>query len=134
MHVKNTPNQFNTKLYDAMCNAFPRTTVRSISRAMGMSDGYWSSVTSQGLKVSNAALIHLNELLEVRLIVLNGDSSKTRLIEYIQTMIAKEIVKRFAHTFEPIDKVWNEVSSASEHKKDETWGEFGAMPFVMLRG
>ena len=99
-----------------------------------MSDSYWSSVTSQGLKVSNAALIHLNELLDVRLIVLNGDSPKTRMIEFIQTMIAKEIVKRFAHTFEPIDKVWNEVSSASEHKKDETWGEFGAMPFVMLRG
>jgi hypothetical protein len=125
---------FEEELYDAMCEAFFETTVRSISKAMGMSDGYWSSIVSQGLKVSNTALIHLHDHLEVRLIQLNELSSKSKLVKDIQTMIAREIVKRFAHAVEPIDRVWDEFSTVVDQKYDEMSGSFDAMPFVVLRG
>lgn len=125
---------FDEELYGAMCKAFPETTVRSISRAMGMSDGYWSSVTSQGLKISNSALIHLNEHLDVQRIRFDRDSAKSRLVKFIQTMIAREIVKRFSHEVELMDKVWDEASLLGYPKDDEISGVFGAMPFVMVRG
>ena len=50
--------------------------------------------SAQAFIVSNPALIHLIELLEVLLIVLDGDSFESGLVEFIQAMIAKEIVKR----------------------------------------
>jgi hypothetical protein len=126
--------KFEEELYDAMCDAFLETTVRSISKAMGMSDGYWSSIVSQGLKVSNSALIHLNEHLEVRLFRLDPESSKSRQVKLIQTLIAREIVKRFAYEVEPIDLVWDEVATVANQEYEEISGTFGAMPFVMLRG
>ncbi len=58
--------KFEDELYDAMCEAIPGTTVRSFSQALGMSDGYWSSLRSQSLSVSKSALVHLSEYLDVR--------------------------------------------------------------------
>ena len=126
--------KFEEELYNAMCEAFFETTVRSISKAMGKSDGYWSSIASQGLRVSNSALIQLNEHLEVRLCRLDAESYKSKQVKFIQTMIAREIVKRFALEIEPIDKAWDEVSNVADKRYGEMSGVFDAMPFVMLRG
>ena len=40
---------FEQELYEAVGRAFPGLTVRTMSRLLGKSSGYWSSVTSQNL-------------------------------------------------------------------------------------
>jgi hypothetical protein len=48
---------FEIELYGAIYNAYPTMTVRAFSHhALGMSSGYWSSITAQQLPISNAAL------------------------------------------------------------------------------
>ncbi len=124
---------FEAELYEAMCAAFPKTTVRSISRAMGMSDGYWSSVAAQGLNVSNLALKNLSEHLEVRLVQLVTGAPKALQVKSVQALIAKEIVARFAQDIEPVDQVWSEVIAVAAREHEALSGGFGAMPFVMCR-
>ena len=126
--------RFEEDLYDAMCAVFPRTTVRSISKAMGMSSGYWSSLSAQRRKVSNVALMKLYEHLEVRCIQLETASSSAQKVMAIQSLIAKEIAARFAKEAEPVDQVWSEVTAFATREREALTGGFGAMPFVMLRG
>ncbi len=85
---------FKEELYEAMCAAFPNTTVRSISRAMGMSDGYWSSVAAQGLNVSNAGLLHLMDYLECKKITLETFSASGQAVGKIQEQITAELLGR----------------------------------------
>jgi hypothetical protein len=124
--------QFKDELYKAICEAYPQTTVRSMSKRMGMSDGYWSSISAQGLQVSNVALIRLNEHLEVRCVQLDTGSHRFRQLKAIQKMIANEIVSRFAQQVESIDQVWAEISSLASIEHDAISNSYGAMPFVML--
>jgi hypothetical protein len=56
--------QFNRDLYWSLADLFPEMTVRSLSRMMGKSDGYWSSVNAQKMAVPNTALVHLLDALE----------------------------------------------------------------------
>jgi uncharacterized membrane protein YidH (DUF202 family) len=126
--------KFEDELYDAMCEVFPRTTVRSMSRVMGMSESYWSSICSLGLKVSNMALMRLNEYLEVRVIRLDLENPKILQIKAIQLMIAKEIVSRFVIEVDSIDKVWVEVSSVLASKQEDSPVLCDALPFLMARG
>jgi hypothetical protein len=123
---------FEVELYEAMCEAFPKTTVRSISRAMGMSEGYWSSLSAQGLKVSTVAMMRLIEHLEVRLVQWEAESAKSQRLKAIQLLISKEIVARFAHEVDAFDLVWSEISAVAARKHDALSGSYGAMPFVML--
>jgi hypothetical protein len=126
--------KFEDELYDAMCEVFPRTTVRSISRVMGMSESYWSSICSQGLKVSNMALMKLNEHLEVRVIQLDSESSKILQIKAIQLMIAKEVVSRFVTEVDSINQVWEEVSSVLTREQEDVSAVCDALLFLMARG
>ena len=125
---------FQQELYEAMCAAFPQTTVRSISRAMGMSDGYWSSVAAQGLKVSTVAMLRLDEHLEVRLVQWSAGSAQSQRLKAIQLLISKEIVNRFAQEVESNDLVWREMSTVASTCQEVMNGSYGALPFVMLRG
>lgn len=77
-----------------MCAVFPETTVRSFSAALGKSVGYWSSVCAQGLKVSNAALLHLIDHLECKKIRLEISSARRQGIEKIQKHITAELLDR----------------------------------------
>jgi hypothetical protein len=124
--------QFEDELYKVICEAYPQTTVRSMSKRMGMSDGYWSSISAQGLKVSNVALMRLNEHFEVRCVQLDTGSHRYRQLKAIQKMIANEIVSRFAQQVESIDQVWAEISTIASIEHDAISDSYGAMPFVML--
>ncbi len=124
---------FEEELYQGVSEVFPSTTVRSFSKALGMSEGYWSSIVTQGLRVSNAALIHLNDYLEARIILLGSDGNKLNRARSIQKLIAREIVKRFAREVEFIEEAWLEVSCVAREHEDMA-GSCGAMPFVMIRG
>ena len=51
-------------LYWALAEVFPNITVRSLSKMMGKSAGYWSSVNSQQHAVGTSALVQLLDALE----------------------------------------------------------------------
>jgi hypothetical protein len=85
---------FEQYLYSQMCWVFPETTVRSFSAALGKSAGYWSSVCAQGLKVSNAALLHLMDHLECKKIRLGASTACRNGIEKIQRQITEELLGR----------------------------------------
>jgi hypothetical protein len=126
--------RFEDELYEAMCDAYPQLTVRAFSHALGMSSGYWSSITAQELPVSNVALINLNDYIECRKLLMESDEARMRRLDSIQRMIAKEIVNRFALENESFDEVWDEVSMSLRKNQSVSSGNFGAMPFVMVRG
>jgi len=126
--------RFEDELYEAMCDAYPKLTVRAFSHALGMSSGYWSSITTQALPVSNVALINLNDYLECRKLLMESDGVRLFKLDGIQRMIAKEIVNRFALENESFDEVWEEVSTSLRQRQRSSDFAYGAMPFVMLKG
>ncbi len=123
---------FKENLYLAMSEVFPETSVRSFSKAMGKSDGYWSSIIAQRLNVTDEALIQLNDYLECQKILFEGNPGRLRKIDGIQEMIAQEIVRRFKVKSESLDKISREI--ANEFKEDEWTSIEGPLPFVVYRG
>lgn len=122
---------FEQDLYRAMCVACPTTTVRTFSQWLGRSEGYWSSITAQKLPVSNTALMHLNDYIECRkMLIENSERGHMRLSD-IQRMIAREIVNRFALENESFDEVWDEVSQSLRNELAQQHENYGVMPFVM---
>jgi hypothetical protein len=105
---------FEQRLYIQMCAVFPETTVRSFSAALGKSAGYWSSVCAQGLKVSNAALLHLVDHLECKKIRLDASSSHRLGIEKIQRQITKQLLARLDLSAETPVSRGNEDSSSDK--------------------
>jgi len=124
---------FEESLYIAMSDVYPDISVRSFSRALGKSDGYWSSITAQQLSISNAALIHLNDYLNCKRLLLESDSSKAARIDVIQDLIAQEIVSRFVLQNEDVDKVWKEMAKEIKQDPGVKMG-CTAMPFVISHG
>ena len=93
-HKIHDDQSFEQSLYNLMCAVFPETTVRSFSAALGKSAGYWSSVSAQGLKVSNAALLYLIDHLECKKIRIDISSARRQGIEKIQNQIKAELLAR----------------------------------------
>lgn len=124
--------QFESELYEAMCDAYPNLTVRGLSHALGMSSGYWSSITAQELPVSNVALINLNDYLECRKLLAEANGTRLFKLDLIQRMIAKEIVNRFALENEAFDEVWDEVSTSLRHGKRHEQDLYAPLPFLVL--
>ena len=117
--------QFNNDLYWSLVDLFPEMTVRSLSRMMGKSDGYWSSVNAQKMAVSNAALVHLLDVLEF----LDGradtyDAKKKR-IDEVKAFITDELIARF-HQKTGIDQSGSFQSSRKDHAT-----HYGALPFMV---
>lgn len=125
--------EFEEALYDAMCSVYPATTVRSFSHALGMSDGYWSSLQAQSLRVSTSALVHLSEHLDARKLLLEAGSSRLQRVEQIQSMIAREIVLRFTLETESLEGVRQELGAAAFQNSAESSDGWYAMPFVMIQ-
>ena len=126
--------KFEDDLYVAMQEIYPKITVRSFSLALGRSSGYWSSITAQGLPVSNTALIHLSDYLECRKLLLESCDARVHKLAEVQRMVAREIVDRFALENESFEEVWDEVSASLRIEKVKEAELYGAMPFMMLRG
>ena len=122
---------FEEELYGAMCMAYPTTTVRSFSQWLGKSEGYWSSITAQGLPVSNTALMHLNDYIECRKMLIEHSERGHKPLSDIQRMIAREIVQRFSLENESFEAVWDEVSQSLRTELGQQREHYGAMPFVM---
>lgn len=85
---------FEQELYEAVGRAFPGLTVRSMSRLLGKSSGYWSSVTSQNLPLSTDALTHLSEVIECQQIMCPLDSRRGQRLADAQQLICEQLSAR----------------------------------------
>lgn len=92
---RNVTDTFEVELLQAISTLFPKTTVRGMSRIMGKSEGYWSSVVAQGLPVSNDALCYLISYLETRKVSNSSTPEFNQQVTSVQRLISDEIVKRF---------------------------------------
>jgi hypothetical protein len=87
---------FEQELYEAVGRAFPGLTVRSMSRLLGKSSGYWSSMTSQKLPLPIDTLMHLADVVECQRILLPLGSRQARQLESVQGLLCEEISTRLA--------------------------------------
>ena len=87
--------QFNTELYWALSEIYPNLTVRSISKMMGRSQGYWSSVNAQNIAVSTGALVHLLDALSCLKIQLVPGSARFEKLKQLIARIEQELFTRF---------------------------------------
>ena len=87
--------RFEQELYEAVRLAFPGLTVRSMSRMLGKSSGYWSSMTSQNLPLPTDKLIHLADVVECQKILLPWGSERLNKLEKVQALLCEEIRTRF---------------------------------------
>ena len=85
---------FEQELYEAVGRAFPGLTVRTMSRLLGKSSGYWSSVTSQNLPLSTDALTHLSEVIECQQVMCPPDSRRGQRLADAQQLICEQLSAR----------------------------------------
>jgi hypothetical protein len=117
--------QFNTELYWALLEIYPNLTVRSISKMMGRSQGYWSSVNAQSIAVSTSALVHLLDALTcLKIQSIPGSTRFERLILLI-TKIEQELFTRFqeATGLEALVTTERPISPKNDN--------YSVMPFVV---
>jgi len=117
--------QFNNDLYWALADLFPEMTVRSLSRMMGKSDGYWSSVNAQKMAVPNTALVQLLDALECYQIRLDLNSPKRKRIDEAKEMITEELIARF------YEKTGIDQSGSFQSATKDPVNYFDALPFVV---
>jgi hypothetical protein len=118
---------FEQELYEAVARAFPGLTVRAMSRLLGKSSGYWSSVSSQNLPLSTDALTHLSEVIECQQIMCPPDSRRGQRLADARRLICEqlsvrlELLRSYAST--------NLVEAGyGNFRKNET---YQPMPFLM---
>ena len=117
--------QFNMDLYWALAEVYPNITVRSLSKMMGKSAGYWSSVNSQQHAVGTSALVQLLDALECQKIQVSEGSARREKLDRVSVMITQELVTRFeAETGLESHAL---ISAQPKAVRDN----FGAMPFVV---
>jgi hypothetical protein len=87
--------KFNTDLYWAMAEVYPSITVRSLSKMMGKSAGYWSSVNAQQHTVGTSALVQLLDALECQKIQASEGGARRLKLDRVSVMITQELVARF---------------------------------------
>lgn len=120
---------FEVELFQAILTILPKTTVRGMSRIMGKSEGYWSSVVAQGLPVSNDALCYLISYLETRKVTNSSTPEFNQQVTRVQRLISKEIVKRFnSEYWEYVYQVQEKAESADQLIKNT---RSDPMPFIV---
>ena len=94
MQIEIHDKTFEQDLLELVSDLWPHTSVRSFSRALGRSTGYWSSIKAQNLPISSKALTNLSTLLEQRMITEKYESTKNKM-QTIQSKINTELARRF---------------------------------------
>jgi hypothetical protein len=119
--------KFEEQLYEGVCQVFPATTVRSFSRWLGKSEGYWSSILAQQLPVSNGALGHLVDVLAVQRLQSQALPTRVKKISQLQELIAEEISNRAQCLLADFEL---RGLLGTERHIPSIDGHYGAMPFV----
>ena len=117
--------QFNSDLYCALADLFPGLTVRTLSRMMGKSLGYWSSVNAQNMPVSNSALVQILDALDIERMKADPFNSKKKKIHAVMGLITSELIRRF-HEMTGIGATGSFQPAAIDPVK-----HYGAMPFLV---
>ena len=117
--------QFNTDLYWALVELFPNITVRSLSKMMGKSAGYWSSVNAQQQAVGTSALVQLLNALECQKIQASEGGARRQKLDRVSVLITHELVARF----EAETGLGSHALINAQPKP--TLDNFGAMPFLV---
>ena len=117
--------QFNTEIFWALSEIYPNLTVRSISKMMGKSQGYWSSVNAQNIAVSTSALVHLLDALTCLKIQLMPGSTRFERLILLTTKIEQELFTRFQ------EATGLEALVASERPISPQNDNYLVMPFVV---
>jgi hypothetical protein len=87
--MKEYEMNFTNQIYAHLSASMPNMTARKFSSYCGMSEGYFGSITAQGLEISTNALFHLAEVIDQNN-KLNPSSTLNTSIE----MMASEIARR----------------------------------------
>lgn len=85
---------------------------------------------AQGLRVSNAGLMHLHLYLESRLILLESGGVKAEKLLAVQRMIVDEVIRRFVHETYSLDEVQAKIITTEQHEFSTAHSYYGAMPFI----
>ncbi len=117
--------QFNRDLYWALADLYPEMTVRSLSRMMGKSDGYWSSVNAQKMAVPNGALVQLLDALEFLDGRTDPYAAKKKKINAAKEMIVEELIARFH------EKTGIAQSGSFQSAQKDPATHYGALPFMV---
>ena len=116
--------EFNRDLYWALADLYPEMTVRSLSRLMGKSAGYWSSINAQKISVSNDALVQLLDALEFLDCRVDAYSPKKIRVSEVKAIITEELIARFC------EKTGIDATGSFHALRKDPATHYGAMPFV----
>jgi len=117
--------KFNIDLYWALAEVYPNITVRSLSKMMGKSAGYWSSVNAQQHAVGTSAIVQLLDALECQKIQAPEGSARRQKLDRVSVMITQELVARFEA------QTGLESHALIVAKPKTVRDNFGAMPFLV---
>ncbi len=117
--------KFNTDLYWALAEVYPNITVRSLSKMMGKSAGYWSSVNAQQHAVGTSALVQLLDALECQKIQASEGDARRLKLDRVSVMITQELVTRFEA------QTGLESHALIAAKPKTVRDNLGAMPFLV---
>jgi len=120
---------FDDELFTLISHLWPHTSVRSFSRALGRSAGYWSSIKAQKLPISSKALMNLSTLLEQRMITEKYDATKLKM-RTIQTKINCELARRFLAQVEADEGVLEELGKLIDTDARSGCTSSLPMPFI----
>ena len=116
--------EFEYALYQSLKAIYPTLSVRGMSKLLGKSPGYWSSILAQQLPVSNPSLVHLLDALECQKILSPPGTPKATKIAAVQEFIVSELAMRFQ-----VQTGLEQVGEYSYTQRDET--TYDAMPFIV---
>lgn len=121
---------FNDELYEAVCRIWPRTSVRSFSKILGRSTGYWSSIKSQNLRLSTGALMNLHTTLEMQILIAKH-AEMQRQMRDLQRKISQELAQRFIEQIEADELVIEELKQLANSNGQTSFSSSLPMPIVI---
>jgi len=124
-------DSFEARLYEELKTVIPHITTRQISKAMGKTEGYFSSVTTQKLEVSVDSLVHLHDFLECRKVLAGHQSSEG--IRNVQKTIAEEVLSRIKLKTENSGDFWELLQSQMNASTSKPMQTVEPLPFSWTR-
>ena len=116
---------FTNQIYAHLSASMPCMTARKFSAYCGMSEGYFGSITAQGLEMSTNALCHLAEVIEQKN-RLNPSAELHRSID----IMANEIARRMNDMPSASYVIRKQVSGALGRAYAKRELEFSAPPVL----
>jgi len=123
---------FEQQLFIELAQIYPTLTVRSMSKLLGKSDSYFSSISAQGVPISTSGLKSLFENIECKKIIHAHDEALISRINKVQELIIQEVIHRFKMETESMHDVWKEVKKTLDDEVKNEEHRYGAMPFVFM--